>query len=258
MQLKGNYSAPWHAVQKLDFCIRPCFFKEKSERQGKKFGNGLGTRPLRSRGCKQSPASVRPPGATPRAPRTPPCSGQQTRGPCSASTPNSVLPGTPRLGALRRPPPGLASAVPQPRRPAVPPTRPPARSQLSGAGAAPAARRPLAGCHVTLRGNQELRGAAGGRGRRRVGRGGERVRRGGDTATPGRGGRGPGPPGLRSPRPARGWAGQAGPVRRPRPRGPGPRVALEAGGRAVGTRGALTSNMSPRRKTIATQETMSA
>ena len=85
-----------------------------------------------------------------------------------------LLPVHPELGPTRAPPeawPPLVSSPrrsdalgaqgrPSPSQPAHPPG-----SQLGGTGAAPAARRPLAGCHVTLRGNQELRGAAGGRGR---------------------------------------------------------------------------------------------
>lgn len=85
-------------------------------------------------------------------------------------------------------------------------------------------RRPLAGCHVTLRGKQELRGAGGGggpgRGRRACG--GLRGLRSADRLLWGR-----------LPRPGLGRAGDR-----------------DGGG--------LTSNMSPSRKSIARQETMSA
>ncbi|KAK2095677.1 hypothetical protein P7K49_027093 [Saguinus oedipus] len=129
----------------------------------------------------------------------------------------------------------------------------PPRASSAVQGPPPPARRPLAGCHVTLRGNQELRGGAG------------------------RGLRG-GPPGLCIPGLAAGelppaW-GRAGPYlgdwgSAPTPSRtlppqrswqpePGPGPGQGATGQAVGARGGLTSNMSPSKKIIATQETMSA
>lgn len=104
--------------------------------------------------------------------------------------------------------------------PAVPAPGPPTAQGQHGRARRP--RRPLAGCHVTLRGKQELRGAGGGGG-------------------PGRGRRAAG--GCAAP--AR-YSRVGGPGQGSRVRGPGVRE------------GGLTSNISPSRKSIARQETMSA
>lgn len=128
---------------------------------------------------------------------------------------------TPTLGAAGTPPPsprgtrGLRPPTrqawpprppsPRPGAPAARPASPepaprPRRSQLGSAGPPPPPR-PLAGCHVTLRGNQELRGAGGGGGWR----GGEG--RGGRTARPRRGAARRTPARPRGPRPAPRGAG---------------------------------------------------
>lgn len=212
------------------------------------------------------------------------CPTQVSRSPQSRSyrgAPLSLGPVASRPAFLR--PWGRASAFLGPRGAdasaadagSTPKSAHPPRASSAAQGPPPPARRPLAGCHVTLRGNQELRRAAGGRGRRRVRKGATRrsphpagrdeAHR--DFTSPGRplgscrrrgAGQGrPAPRGLGGPHLPRTRAPR-GPGRRSRgwqlEPGPGQGVAEQA----VGARGGLTSNMSPSRKTIATQETMSA
>lgn len=182
--------------------------------------------------------------------------------------PNSVLQGPPEawpplicsprrlhaLGAQGRPPPALPEPARQrrgrPRRPPAPrrlprnPSREPGTARRgrregtrTGAGA---------GCAPRLRGRRggpQLLRAAARPARARHPEAGAGHGRAGQACISGS--RGPAPPPPRS-----------GP---PRSSTEGPRLAARGrGGEAVGARGGLTSNMSPSRKTIATQETMSA
>lgn len=157
------------AAQKLHLRIRPGFFKEKARVTAKSSVKWLVIIPARERRMKTTGCAsmdrTRGDHSLPRGHR--PSNRQQKPGSvCFPFIPNSVLRGPPEA----RPHWSPARAAATHGRPGRPSPRQPAhrpRSQLGGAGAAPAARRPLAGCHVTLRGNQELRGAAGGRGRGR-------------------------------------------------------------------------------------------
>lgn len=204
-------------------------------------GNWLGIRPARESRTETigaAPCAQPVRSALPRGRR--PASGQHTPGSvCSPSPPNSGLRGPRPAPAVSGPPwpglhvtPALARDAPA-ARPAIPepaPCPPPQPARQRRAAPAASAPRRLPRNPPREPGTARRR-----RGRRRL-----EGREGGQRVRPRRGATRRSAARPRSPRPAPRGAGTS-----PRPRAPG-------------ARGGLTSNMSPSRKTIATQETMSA
>lgn len=164
---KENHSASWHCCSEARFYGSDLVQgKSKSTAKSSASGNNTssGEKNENNRVCLSVPNSWR----SLAAPGHRPSNRERTPGSVGfAFIPNSVPQAPPAPRPTARP--GLHSSPALARRTHSAPRadHPPARSQLGSAGAAPAARRPLAGCHVTLRGNQELRGAADGRGRGR-------------------------------------------------------------------------------------------
>lgn len=164
---KGNHSASWHCCSEARYTDQTLF---KGKAKARQKVRQVAIIPVRERrmktiGC-ASVCRTRGDHSLPRATALQRGSGRPVPSVSRSSlTRSHRRPPPPRPTAR----PGLHSSPALARRTHSAPRadHPPARSQLGSAGAAPAARRPLAGCHVTLRGNQELRGAADGRGRGR-------------------------------------------------------------------------------------------